>query len=162
MARAYLVRHGKAGDRYKFSGPDRERPLTAGGRRQADQIALQVAGEEDAPVRVLSSPAVRCVQTLEPLAVKLGVTLETVPWLDEGADAEEAYRLIRPTGGTVAACTHGDVMWGVLERLARAGIDLGDRPDAPKGCTWVLEWAAASSAGAHPARAWYVPPPSKA
>ena len=161
MPRAYLVRHAKAGDRYKFPGPDRDRPLTPAGRSQAEHIALRIAEADDAPVRVLSSPAVRCVQTVEPLAAKLGVGIEVVDWLDEGADVDDAYRLIGigSREETIAACTHGDVMWGVLECLARGGVDLGERPDAAKGGTWVLEWP--DGATSDPSKATYLAPPPK-
>ena len=67
----YLVRHAKAGNRSKWVGPDELRPLTKSGREQADRLAGELADE---PItRILSSPYVRCMQTVEPLGRKRGV-----------------------------------------------------------------------------------------
>jgi hypothetical protein len=42
-------------------------------------------------------------------------------------------------GGTTVACTHGDVVSGVLEMLhSEDGVDIGDG-HCQKGATWVLE-----------------------
>jgi broad specificity phosphatase PhoE len=59
---AYLIRHAKAGDRGAWQGPDELRPLTKGGARQADGLAERLGGEPIA--RVISSPAVRCLDTV--------------------------------------------------------------------------------------------------
>ena len=65
----YLVRHAKAGQRDRWDGPDHLRPLTRAGRAQAQALAAWLANE---PIsRLLSSPYVRCIQTLEPLSQKL-------------------------------------------------------------------------------------------
>jgi broad specificity phosphatase PhoE len=114
---------------------------------------------ETVTARIWSSPAVRCIQTVEPLAKKVGVALEVVPWLDEGSDVSVAMRRLKPPESLVA-CTHGDVIWGVLEILARAGVDLGERPDAQKGSVWLLDWD--DAAAQLPQRARYLPPPAKA
>lgn len=153
MSRAYLLRHAKAGDRYKFSGPDLERPLTPPGRQQAEQIAARIEREEPCPGLLLSSPARRCVETLQPLADRLGLAVGVAAWLDEGSDVDAALRRLRALDEVAVACTHGDVIWGVLEQLAREGVDLGERPDAAKGSIWVLEWS--------PPRAVYEPPPQR-
>lgn len=160
MRRLYLIRHAKAGDRDRFPGDDSARPLTANGRRQADTL-----GGEDAlgplPDQVLSSPARRCVETVEPLAKRVGVAVETAKWLSEGRSPLEALaRLRTQPGDVVAACTHGDIIWGVLEWLARGGVELVPRPDAPKASTWVLDWEDPSAEGV-PLRATYLPPPVK-
>ena len=65
----YVVRHGKAGSRSGWTEPDDQRPLTKAGRRQAGALADMLAG--DHVTRVLSSPYVRCRQTVEPLAERL-------------------------------------------------------------------------------------------
>jgi 8-oxo-(d)GTP phosphatase len=70
----YLVRHAKAGDREAWEGDDDLRPLSKPGRRQAAGLVdlLRPAGIR----RLVSSPAVRCVQTLEPLGEALGLAVE--------------------------------------------------------------------------------------
>jgi 8-oxo-(d)GTP phosphatase len=104
-----LVRHASAGDRYQWAGDDRHRPLDKKGRRQAEKIA-EALGAEDVR-RVVSSPAVRCVQTVEPLAAVFGLEVEIDNRLAEGAGGS-AHELVETVG--VVACTHGDVIYEIL------------------------------------------------
>ncbi len=163
MRRLYLIRHGKAGNRDRFRGDDRERPLTRAGRLQAELLAGHL-GFSDAgknhqrPSRIVSSPATRCVQTMEPLAEGLGVEVETVEWLAEGSSATGAIDALRRVEAeVVAASTHGDVVWGVLQWLESGGVV--DVPfELAKGSTWVLDWPE-TPVQAQPSRAVYVGPP---
>jgi phosphohistidine phosphatase SixA len=70
----YLVRHAHAGDKRAWTGPDRLRPLSGSGRREAHGLLVQLRPYP--VVRILSSPAVRCVQTVEPLAQRRGLPVE--------------------------------------------------------------------------------------
>jgi len=134
-----LVRHAKAGDRTLWTEPDGIRPLTSAGRAQADGIAKRLA---DAPIaKLLSSPLVRCVQTVAPLAELRDLSVQAEHRLIEGADPVEAFRfLAEQTGhGPVVACTHGDVMMLGIERLLDDGVRLrGSKVEYKKGCTWRL------------------------
>jgi phosphohistidine phosphatase SixA len=105
------------------------------------ELLAELLAESGAPDRILSSPAERCRQTVAPLAKQAGRDVELEEWLDEGSDALEALALLTELEeAVVAACTHGDVIWGVLDWLARGGVDLGARPDASKASTWALDW----------------------
>jgi broad specificity phosphatase PhoE len=96
----------------------------------------------------LSSPAVRCRQTVEPLAAAANLGVAETEWLNEGSDGDDAFEQLRKLavrldppsgrGGPVVACSHGDVIWTILDRLARLGIDLGTGADAPKGGVWII------------------------
>src|SRR5437667_9505723 len=136
-----LVRHARAGSRKGWEGPDIERPLSKKGRRQADGLVevLEPYGVK----RILSSPYVRCTQTLEPLAEALGVEIEVRPELAEGAPVPDAVDLLRQHAGTTTAfSTHGDIVPAVLERLAdEGGLQLPADYDYPKGSVWELEEA---------------------
>jgi 8-oxo-(d)GTP phosphatase len=134
----WFVRHAEAGERGRWHGPDRERPLDKVGRRQAEQLVdLLSAHSARRARRVLSSPYPRCRQTVEPLATALGLPVEDDEALAEGAPLNATLRLIAGCGDAVM-CTHGDVMGNVVERLHLLGV-VGDRePVWPKGCTWVL------------------------
>jgi phosphohistidine phosphatase SixA len=135
----YLVRHAKAGSRRHWEGPDRERPLSGKGRRQAEGLVHLLA---DRPVRrVLSSPYARCVQTVEPLAEKLGLPVEETPALAEGASSSQAVTLLRDLAGTTAVlCTHGDLIPPVLDTLAAIdGLPLPPGYPFAKGSTWELD-----------------------
>src|SRR5579875_2392373 len=110
--------------------------------------------ESHAPQRILSSPFVRCVQTVQPLADRLGVTVEVAEELAEG-NGPAAVALVRSLADEkVALCTHGDVIPDVLVALADEDrVDLGPRPRQAKGSVWVLE-----TDGGHFVRAAYLPP----
>jgi 8-oxo-dGTP diphosphatase len=132
-----LVAHMDAGDRRTWTGDQDVRPLSELGRRQAARMAQALAV---APFDALySSPALRCRQTLEPLAAQLGLSIVELPELREtdgflppadwtahlpaamlgplggayaAGRAAAALRLIRSVipRGRVAVCSHGDVV----------------------------------------------------
>jgi phosphohistidine phosphatase SixA len=61
-----LVRHADAGNKQRWAGPDSLRPLSANGHAEAAGLVVRL---EDYPIsRVLSSPTLRCSQTVDPLA----------------------------------------------------------------------------------------------
>src|SRR5262245_55527549 len=112
-----LVRHAKAGDRSLWTEPDELRPLTSAGRAQATGIAKRLA---DAPIaKLLSSPLMRCVETVQPLAELRDLAVETDDRLAEGADPAAALAALATASrhGPIVACTHGDVMMLAVERL---------------------------------------------
>jgi 8-oxo-(d)GTP phosphatase len=120
-----LLRHATAG--HSTDAPDdHRRPLDERGRQQADGLPDALA-EYDVQ-RVLTSPYVRCRQTVEPLADSLGLPVEERPELAEGSTAEDVLDLVRSLDGeTAVLCTHGDVVSEVLGE------------ESKKGSTWVLE-----------------------
>ena len=133
-SRVLLVRHAEAGDRERWTGDDRVRPLTRRGWRQAQALAERL---RDAPLtRILSSPYVRCVQTVEPLAAARGLAVETTDDLAEGAGHRPVLRLLAEVGDA-ALCTHGDVLQDVLEWLERHGVVLDG--GMAKGSMWMLD-----------------------
>jgi 8-oxo-dGTP diphosphatase len=104
----------------------------------------------------VTSPYLRCVQTLEPLAEASGLSLETLPELAEGAHAGEALALMLSIAenGPAVLSTHGDVMYAV-ERVLEGGIPRQGPFEFKKGATWILDVQAGAVA-----RARYVPPPA--
>jgi phosphohistidine phosphatase SixA len=111
-----LVRHASAGDRDDWAGDDRLRPLDARGRRQATELVELLAGL--GLQRVLASPYVRCVETVEPLAGVLGVAVECDDRLAEGT-GRAALELLHEEG--VVCCTHGDVVGDILGHGLKKG-----------------------------------------
>jgi phosphohistidine phosphatase SixA len=135
----YLVRHAHAGSRSGWAGADdAERPLSDKGLAQARFFAAEVG---DRPIRRLwSSPAVRCVQTLEPLADALGAEIKIAPELAEGADPDEAIEFLEAHARHDAAfCSHGDLIPKVIRRLAANGMRTSHPSLATKGSWWVLD-----------------------
>jgi len=133
----YLVRHAKAGSRKAWTDDDELRPLSKAGKAQARALAKRLAG--DGITRVLSSPYVRCRQTVEPLAEARGVPVEPSDALREGASLPDSLRLVEKVAGENAVlCTHGDVLGNLLLHFAELGVDLQtDRIE--KGSVWALE-----------------------
>lgn len=148
----YLVRHAKAGSRHDHDGPDVERPLTAAGMRQADAIADRFDSTD--VTTVLSSPYLRCVQTVAPLAARRGLTVVPLAMLREGKPFEPVLALLAATPDGTVACTHGDVLPDVITALARRGTLVEGPLDERKGVVWVLE-----REGREVARAYAIPPP---
>ena len=134
---AYVVRHAKAGDREEWEGDDRLRPLTKSGRQQAETLAERL---KDEPIdRLLSSPYVRCLQTIEPLAARRKLPIEPRKDLEEGAGGESVIRLMQSfKGQNLVLCTHGDVSEELLERLVEQGVVARTAARNEKGGTWVL------------------------
>src|SRR5262249_39777677 len=122
----YLVRHAKAGSRSGWVGPDEKRPLSKGGREQADALARNMA---DAPVtRVVSSPYVRCMETVAPLADKVGVVVEPNRALAEGRTVSAAIELLVSLPDNAVACSHGDMIPAVVDALVRQGMQVDGEP----------------------------------
>jgi 8-oxo-dGTP diphosphatase len=152
-----LVRHAKAGDRSLWTQSDALRPLTGAGAAQAAGIAKRLA---DAPIaKLLSSPFLRCIETVEPLAELRDLAVQTDEQLAEGADPSVALAFLSAVSrhGPIVACTHGDVMMRGVERLLDEGVRLrGSKVDYRKGCIWRLTVVDGVFTSAR-----YVPPPKK-
>lgn len=132
-----VVRHAEAGDRWQWSGHDRDRPLTAVGHAQAEQLAERLA---TLPLQqVLTSHYRRCVETVEPLAGRAQLNIDIADALTEGSHAGGLLELLDdPSPATVVACTHGDVIASLLQALDARGVDLGASPRMHKAGVWHL------------------------
>ena len=75
-----LVRHAVAVSKHDWPSDDRLRPLNDKGFAQARALVDVLAGHRIEVI--VSSPAVRCVQTVEPLAAALGLEVveDAVLW----------------------------------------------------------------------------------
>jgi 8-oxo-dGTP diphosphatase len=134
-----LVRHAVAKARHSWDEDDDLRPLTSRGRAQALALADVLAAYTFK--QVLSSPSVRCVETVS----SLGLPVEVEEALAEG-NGRKAARFVRgllESDADVVLCSHGDVIPEVLNALGFSA------PRCAKGSTWVLD-------GRH---ATYLPPP---
>ena len=145
-----LVRHARAGNRKYWKGPDIERPLSKKGRHQAEGLVDMLTRY---PIRrIFSSPYVRCVQTVEPLAAARGLTVEPTEDLAEGAGHGPLRRMLGEVADA-ALCTHGDVIHDFLEWLDHRGVAVDG--GMAKGSTWVLDVIHAEVIAAR-----YLPPPA--
>jgi len=151
-----LVRHARAGRRDRWVGDDRLRPLSRKGRVQADALPDTVAGLLGAArPRLVSSPWVRCLGTLGPLAAAAGTEVEVDDALGEGM----GDKAVEALGGWMATptvlCSHGDVIERILIEVAAHGVRLGRPVQAAKGSLWVLSGSCGRIEAAR-----YLPPPA--
>ena len=111
--RMTIVRHALAREKKSWPGPDLERPLDPTGERQAVGLASLLMKHKVR--RIISSPAIRCVQTMQPLAEAANVPIEL--WDELGRDAETT-RLMAcftdPAYRDAVLCTHGEVLHQLL------------------------------------------------
>ena len=152
-----LVRHAVAGDRASWDGPDDLRPLDDAGRAQTAVLheLLPLFGVD----RIHSAPLVRCVQTVEALAVDRHLPIHLEPLFSE-ADYDEAKALARlreivAGGGTPVISSQGGVIPGLLSRLANESGLLLPHARSAKGSTWLLSCAP----DGHLHAATYIPNP---
>jgi 8-oxo-dGTP pyrophosphatase MutT (NUDIX family) len=140
-----LVRHGHAGSRSDWDGPDDLRPLDSRGSSEARRLAevLPLFG----PQAVFTAPPVRCRETVGPLAEHLGLDLLPLPELGEdgfSADPKAGLavveRLLAPRGGpgVTVVCSQGGAIPSVLRALGVRGEGSREYPPAAKGSAWVL------------------------
>ncbi len=135
-----LVRHAHAGNKQAWAWPDEERPLTELGRRQASALVDLLAGVEVR--RLVTSPVLRCRQTLEPLARAHSLAVEEKHLLEPDADPRslERFLLGRDVTGAVL-CTHGEYMDRLLTRWQSGGrlsLEGHAAVDTGKGGAWVV------------------------
>jgi phosphohistidine phosphatase SixA len=153
-----LVRHASAGHRHHWAGEDLLRPLDAEGALDALLLADLLACF--APrARVISSPALRCTESVRPYAARFGGSVEAkavlalpgramdsfVDRTDRAETLRDLFRNLVAAGQPVVACLHRE---NLPLALAAASSVLGAPPPAepdlslPKGGFLVLHTAA--------------------
>jgi 8-oxo-dGTP pyrophosphatase MutT (NUDIX family) len=157
-----ILRHGSAGERTDWPANDAQRPLDERGLAEAEALAglLGVFG----PLRVISSATARCVGTVLPYALRMGIPLETefafsmIPAdLDPNgagggpgaggytgavanlADARTMVLELVAARTPAVVCTHGEIVSGLVTALcAELGGKTPDEPSLRKGGFWVV------------------------
>ena len=124
-----VLRHTKAIERSLWTGPDAQRPLNDRGSR--DALALVAPFAALGLTRVVTSDAVRCVETVRPYLGLAGARLELQPVLfEEGHPVEEGHpatphgaerlaRALLADGARTVVCSHRPV----LPELIAAAVD---------------------------------------
>jgi 8-oxo-dGTP diphosphatase len=134
----YLVRHAHAGNKHHWRGSDHDRPLSLPGQQEAHGLLTRL---RDSPItRILTSPAVRCQQTVAPLGQRRGVPIELADALAVDAHADGLFELMAdPTLRTAVLCTHGELIGQLMRHLAGGGLTVRGPLRWDKGSTWVLD-----------------------
>jgi 8-oxo-(d)GTP phosphatase len=131
-----LVRHATAVPSAGWTAPDRDRELTDVGRREATQLATVCAPYDLA--QILCSPALRCVQTIEPVARSRSIDVRTNADLGEGRRlaARDVVKSLRGTDALV--CTHNDVLHAIVRDLVQQGVEAEGTPRWTNAEVWAL------------------------
>jgi len=144
-----FLRHAYAGSPEAWLGDDSQRPLDEAGYEQAATLAKVLACYGSA--QVLSSPAVRCTQTVAPYAALMRRPLETTPALAVDVpyqDAVEELGELLSAESPVILCGHGEVL-PALVTWACAALGAAPPIDASlgKGAFWALHVAKGAVVG---------------
>ncbi len=153
-----LLRHASAGERTEDLADDAMRPLDAAGAADARLLAGLLACFAPRAARILSSPAPRCIQTVQPFAAASGGSVEA-----EAALAVPRRSADRPAGRTISGGPLGSLFRGLVaagrsavvclhrenlpQALGAACAALGapsavpQDPALPKGSFWVVHAA---------------------
>jgi 8-oxo-dGTP pyrophosphatase MutT (NUDIX family)/phosphohistidine phosphatase SixA len=122
------LRHAKAANPFGWDGDDASRPLTERGERQARSIAPGIAAF--GPRRIVTSDAVRCRQTVEPLAARTGLAPRATAAISQesGVDPRAALearigKAVRKRRGTVL-CSHAPIIPEIVTAVVHAANGL--------------------------------------
>ena len=148
----YIVRHAKAGKRSEWHDEDNLRPLSKTGWQQAEMVAEQL--KKLSITSLISSPATRCVQTLEPLTKAKKLKVKVDKRLIEFGDVADMLEIAEEVEDSTVLSSHGDMIPELIKTLERRGMKIESKPDWRKGSVWVVE---RTNRGFKSATAW--PPP---
>ena len=137
-----MLRHGKALAREEWLGGDEDRPLDQRGSLQAKRmISIYQAFNIE---KVITSDAIRCYDTVEPLTKALDIKLKVEKdiseqsWKKDKELAIEFAKEIIKDERTILVCSHNPVVPRMLEKLTKK-IDF-DYPDnkLQPGEAWII------------------------
>jgi 8-oxo-dGTP pyrophosphatase MutT (NUDIX family) len=150
----YLLRHAWAGKRTDPTTADERRPLDKRGKKQTRALRDLLMAH---PItRVGSSNYVRCVDTVQPFAARLGVPVELEASLVEGSHPHRIVGLIADLQEESAVlCSHGDVISDLVGHLFAEGVPMDGPRNWKKGSIWELR-----TIDGRVVSGKYVPPPS--
>lgn len=116
-----VARHGKATAHENWDGLDSLRPLVAHGMQQSRDISGGLAAF--GPTAIISSPAIRCLQTVAPLSYKLGMEIRESgkisqdKWTSEGDRVVDFVAARLRKAVPVVMCSHGPVIPQIVSEI---------------------------------------------
>jgi 8-oxo-dGTP diphosphatase len=150
----FIVRHAHAGNRSGWSGPDHKRPISNKGIKQTRALTKYLVRK--GATQIFTSPYLRCVQTVAPLAHALNTHYIDLPELAEGSPPEGAAALLRTAQDGTVICSHGDVLTALIGHLAAHGAPIDPKTEIQKAAIWRLKL----DDDGRILKAKYIPPPS--
>lgn len=131
----FLIRHAHAGTRSSHHHDD-YRPLSDRGWARSAELDLIFAKVKIS--RILSSPATRCVQTVEGIAKSHGLEIAEHPDLAEGSDIPDVIKLLeKKANKPTILCSHGDIIPALIDLLGNNGVPIKGR-GCEKGSVWIV------------------------
>jgi phosphohistidine phosphatase SixA len=142
-----LLRHADAGVRAEWTGADDWRGLSPLGRVQAEEVAARLGSLP--LLRVLSSPSLRCRQTVVPLARDLALDVEPRRELAADADPGRLLRFLRdPETEAAVLCTHRETLETLFRHLALGHTVVpASSPPMEKAAAWLLRGVVGDRSG---------------
>ena len=125
-----LLRHAPAGTKRLDRAADRTRGLDRRGARIASTLPERLERRFEVG-EIVSSPYRRCLETVEPLASRLGLAPLPDERLEPGRSPGEAEAAVHDAPAGAVICTHGEVLKALL----------GDSVACAKGAGWIVERA---------------------
>lgn len=137
-----LLRHAKAIERTEWAGEDTDRPLSSHGERQSKRLITVM--KPYAIEEMHSSSAVRCYETITPLARALNVDFfftdslsEDVFHKDHERPIKYVYRLLS-NDYPVLVCSHNPILPAAISSFVnKFGVDVQESKLEP-GDAWVV------------------------
>ena len=111
--------------------------MSKAGWKQAHALGKRLA--KKGVGELVSSPYVRCMQTLEPLAATSTAPCGADDRLLEDAAFEGVLDLLAEVDHGAVLCSHGDVIPATVQALVRRGMHLKTEPDWRKASVWILQ-----------------------
>lgn len=137
-----LLRHAKAIERTDWAGEDTDRPLSSVGERQAKRLlsTLQPFGVEE----IHSSSAVRCYETITPMARSLNIDFFFTDSLSEDVHRKDKTRPVKyierllVNNYPILICSHNPVLPNVVSGFVeKFGVEIDETKLEP-GDSWVI------------------------
>lgn len=120
-----MLRHALAVPRDTWNGDDLDRPLVEEGRIRADELSTMLGAR--GVTRIVSSPALRCVETVEPYAGVVGTFLEIDDRLAERtrfSDVDRSAGALLDHAMPTVVCTHRPTLPWLFSALGTQGVEL--------------------------------------
>jgi 8-oxo-(d)GTP phosphatase len=140
-----VVRHASAGSKKEWPGDDLDRPLDPEGARDAQVLADLLTCFAPGPARVLSSPALRCADSVGPYATLAAAGVEVSDALAKTAGPALLVPLIHDlvaSAKPAVLCVHRENVPEIVSEAIRAlGATPPADPTLPKSGFWVLNLA---------------------
>ena len=117
----YLMRHCLS---VPGARDDAERPLTAAGRAQAQEMAVWLAHQIGRVDTVICSSMMRAIETAEIMAEALGSHIQRTPMLDPDVKPDEAWKHVEAIAGfsaEVLVVSHHPLVGHLIDQLGSVG-----------------------------------------